>query len=114
MLEHAEPAKLTRALAAITTATTTELVAASTGNQLRVWRIIITSATAQDLTIKSASTTLGVFQNVTSVCLAYNHFPWFTTTASEALNLTTAGAVDCNVVLDYTTLPINIRGGQTI
>lgn len=112
MIPRECPYALTRVLKAITTATTTEIVAAVAGKVIRVWRMRITSTSAQDLTVKSATTTLGVLQNTTSEMFPMDEYPWFTCAAGEALNLTTAGGVDCDVICDYTVGPIGNMPGS--
>lgn len=107
-MEQQTPYSLSRAIGSASSATTTSLAAAPSGGNInRVWRLVITSATAQDFTIQSASTSLGVFKNVTQVILDFGGYPWFTCAANEAFQITNSGAVVCNYIVDYTATSVS-------
>lgn len=102
------PSTLQEVNVLITTATTTSIVATpglEPANAIRVWRILISSATAQDLTLKSGSTVLNVWYGATYVQLDANRYEWFKCGTNEAFTLTTSGAFTVSVKCSYTNTP---------
>lgn len=97
---------LSAATVNISTATTTELVAATASQIIRVYRMVLVIGAADNLTFKSASTSLQggalVFPAGGAITLDYTGDPWFTCTVSEALNLTTTTTAQVSGVVYYT------------
>ncbi len=78
----------------IASATTTELISASSGQTGRLQRIMLVAAAAVNVTFKDGSTALtGAIALAAGVpfVLDYSGEPWFTTSANSALNLVTDG-----------------------
>jgi hypothetical protein len=90
---------LSRATLNISTATTTAVVGAVSGQTTRVHRIVMNIAAAQTIHIKDGSTTLTgnamTFAAAQTVIMDFSSRPWFTTSANSAFNFvtTTTGAV---------------------
>lgn len=86
---------------------TLELVAAATGEKVKVMAMCLTLASPTTLDFKSASTSLTGPLALSTINLDPLSFvdmevePWFQTTAGEALNLTFGAAVRCTGIIFY-------------
>lgn len=97
---------LSRAVVAISTATTTVVVAAVSGQTTRVHRLRINVGAAQSITVRDgASNVLEVLNFTAAGFMVYDFSsrPWYKTAANSALSFitTTTGAV--NAVVEYIT-----------
>lgn len=106
-----QPSKFTRDIGTVTDIGTVELIAAISGEKIQVWRGKITSGAAQDIIIKSGTTVIATYYNVTEITLPYDGHPhWENAAAGEALNITTETPDDVSWVLDYST-DVRVTGG---
>lgn len=102
-----EPYAVQVALASATTATDTDIVAAVTGQQIRVWKIVAGAAAAQDITLKSATTTKLVLKAVVNtIQIPYDSIPIIECAAGEKLQMTTSAAQQTNIAVWYTIGPV--------
>ena len=78
----------------ISSATTTAVIAARIGYITRVYKIFMTVGAAQTVDVKDDTTSLSGgamgFASSGVLVLPLDQMPWFTTTSSKALNLTTS------------------------
>ena len=80
------------------------VVAAQTGKTIRVHAIALTAASPVTVAIKDgASTTLGSFQNVTSLSIdQFDGAPRYVLTSGNALIINLGAAVSCTGTIWYT------------
>lgn len=93
------------AVANVAASSTAEIVAALTGQQIRVLAVaFVCGGTATNATFKSATTAISpVFQNAANggAVLPPNPYGWFETVAGEALNITTGTGSQTGVLVTY-------------
>ena len=95
------------------TATDTELVAASAGAKYRVLSVAVVTTLANNVLFKSASSAISATFPLGAnggIVLPFNEHGWFETSAGEALNFTTSAATACGVQVQYIKLPITQNG----
>ena len=93
-----------RELFDVSTATTTEVVAAVAGKRIVVTHLVISLASTQTVIWRSGSTDI-TGEIIESYVAADNELGIMETSVGEALNLVTSAAVDSNGHLTYVLLP---------
>lgn len=96
--------RLTSATISISTATSTSVVAAASGQTVRVYSIILNVAGTQGVTIKDGATALTgdiALSTGGGFILDPQPDPWFITTAGNALVITTDSAVQTSGTIYY-------------
>lgn len=98
---------MTRATVSTTGSGDKTIVAAVAGKIIRVHRLVVTVASATDLTAKSGSTALsGVLQLGDKGNIVFSQedgLPWFETALGEAFVINTSAASAMGGFIDYTT-----------
>lgn len=95
----------TRRIIDRSSATTADLVAAVTGQSIRVHRVVLSVGGANNLTFLSAAASLhgGVltYPAADNLFLPFSPYPYFSTVAGEALRLTTSTTAQVSGFIDY-------------
>lgn len=94
---------LTAAIVNISSATDTTIVIATASQTTRVYRVRLNVAAAQQITVKSASTTREVLNFTAAGFLVYDFSsrPWWTTAVNEALVFTSSTTGQVHGVVEY-------------
>lgn len=99
------PANFKETPVAISTATTTTVIAAQTGKIIRVYGWLLANELAQDITFVSGSTALTgpiPLSDLASTAPERDDIPWFTCGLSEAFKITTSAASKLSGRVYYT------------
>ena len=96
--------QLSVAKVTVSTATTVTPVAAATGQQVQVYKVVLTSTAAQTVDFQDNTTSfVAPFSLAAGVpfILPFDGQPWFTTTAGNALKVVTSAATQTTMLIYY-------------